>query len=197
MILRGIDVSGWQGPAIEWSKVAGAGYAFAYVRASHGVTPDEYGAQNIRRARAIGLRVGAYHYLEAAHEVQPQIDTFLRSLPPDIEALPPMLSHALDIEEGTDGATDRALEWLSGVENETSKRPIVYTFPDFAYRAGFGKCIDLADYDLWIAHWGTSHPTIPAPWTRFAIWQSSKSLAVNGIRGKVDLNIAYDPLPGA
>src|SRR5918996_3666975 len=72
----GIDVSRFQG-VIDWNAVAGSGIRFAFVQASRGsgldckVKPDQCGADpyfatNRLSAKAVGIRVGAYHRAFAA-----------------------------------------------------------------------------------------------------------------------------------
>ena len=67
-LLRGISVSKWQGD-IDWSKVAQDDVSFAFVRMvsygyEGGYTMDEYFEKNIREARANGLHVAPYIYLQ-------------------------------------------------------------------------------------------------------------------------------------
>ena len=60
--LDGIDVSYHQG-TIDWARVAGAGKAFAFVRATAGtLTSDVAYARNRADARAAGVAVGSYHF---------------------------------------------------------------------------------------------------------------------------------------
>ena len=60
--LAGIDVSYHQG-TIDWGRVATAGKAFAFVRASAGtLTSDVAYETNRAGAHAAGIAVGAYHF---------------------------------------------------------------------------------------------------------------------------------------
>jgi len=67
----GLDVSEWQGPNVNWKKIAADGAKFAIIRATRGVSPvdgdpnayvDKYFAVNREGARANGLIQGAYHF---------------------------------------------------------------------------------------------------------------------------------------
>src|SRR5205823_6612872 len=58
----GLDVSNWQ-RTIQWSAVARAGYRFAMLKASEGITyVDPYYRPNRSHAELRGLRVGAYDF---------------------------------------------------------------------------------------------------------------------------------------
>ena len=186
--VRGIDVSYWQG-TIDWQKVAGAGYAFAYVRISHGVSADTCGHRNLTAARDAGLRVGAYHYLEAHLPAEPQAAAFLELLGGDPDDLPPVL----DLESPKEGldAGARALAFLRAVEAATGQRPMVYTGLEVSGRCHLERTPELADWPLWVAHWTSRpEPRLPAPWTSWQVWQRSNALVVPGIRGTVDLDVA-------
>lgn len=61
----GIDVSVWQGD-IDWEKVRDAGCEFAFIRIGYSengeVTEDSKFEQNLKGARAAGVKVGVYLY---------------------------------------------------------------------------------------------------------------------------------------
>ena len=60
--IEGIDVSHWQG-TIDWVKVAGAGKKFAFIKATESTDfLDNVYATNRAKAKANGLKVGAYHF---------------------------------------------------------------------------------------------------------------------------------------
>ncbi|ROO90143.1 GH25 family lysozyme M1 (1,4-beta-N-acetylmuramidase) [Actinocorallia herbida] len=66
----GLDVSYWQGPNVDWKKIADNGAKFAIIRATRGTsstdnaTPyvDPYFARNAAEARKYGIIQGAYHF---------------------------------------------------------------------------------------------------------------------------------------
>lgn len=61
-MIKGIDVSE-NNDLVNWPAVAAAGIKFAIVRSSYGLrSKDEMFAQNVAGAKAVGLKVGAYHY---------------------------------------------------------------------------------------------------------------------------------------
>src|SRR6188474_483264 len=61
---EGIDASHWQG-TIDWTRVAGGGKKFVYLKATEGTAySDPTFAGNRSGARAAGDRVGAYHFAQ-------------------------------------------------------------------------------------------------------------------------------------
>lgn len=61
-MIKGIDVSYHNGE-IDWQAIKDAGIEFVMVRSSYGLqSKDKMFAQNVAGAKAVGLKVGAYHY---------------------------------------------------------------------------------------------------------------------------------------
>lgn len=189
-VLHGVDVSVYQGH-IDWIAVAAAGVSFAIVKASQRER-DPLFAEHWNGARAVGLKVGLYHYLDPKLPVSQQLELFLETYR-GVEGfadLPP----ALDVEEAgreetPDGLVTRALAWIWAIKEELDVTPIVYTYTSFAERyMRTERALDLAACPLWIAHHGVEVPRIPAPWSRWALWQHTDAGRVEGIRGRVDLN---------
>jgi GH25 family lysozyme M1 (1,4-beta-N-acetylmuramidase) len=194
--LEGIDVSHYQG-AIDWPSVAAAGKRFAIVQATDGETClDPMYATNHANARAAGTRVTAYHFAEPSStpgEAIVQADWFVNSA----ALLPGDLLPALDLEQ-TGGLSVSDLQawvgaWLGEVYAKLGVRPMIYASPAF-WASSMGDTTMFADQGysvLWIAHWGTSSPTVPAGnwgghgWT---FWQYSSCGSVAGISGCVDLD---------
>ena len=81
--VRGVDVSSWQHPygeAIDWEDVAKDGYTFMLVKATQGTGyQNPWLHRDIDDARAAGLLVGAYHFLEVNPEISQQADVFISS----------------------------------------------------------------------------------------------------------------------
>ena len=194
--LEGIDVSHHQG-AIDWPSVAAAGKRFAVVQATDGETClDPMYATNHASARAVGTLVTAYHFAEPSSspdEAILQADWFVNNA----ALLPGDLVPALDLER-TDGLSAGALQawvgaWVGEVYAKLGVRPMIYSSPSF-WANSMGDTTMFADQGysvLWIAHWGTSSPTVPASnwgghgWT---FWQYSSTGSTAGISGRVDLD---------
>jgi len=76
--------------------------------------------------------------------------------------------------------------WLSYVKTKTGRTPMIYTSPGFWPSIGNP---DLSAYVLWVAHWGTTCPTMPAGWASWSFHQDSDSGTVSGISGGVDTDV--------
>ena len=195
---EGIDASHWQG-TIAWTKVAGSGKKFVYLKATEGTTyADPTFVGNRSGARTAGVKVGAYHFARpdtTAGDAVAEARWFLSNTTFASNDLRPVL----DIE-ANGGLSVAALQqwvrdWLDEVYRQTGRRATIYTTPNF-WRTSMGdsQSIALAGYTtLWIAHWGVSSPSVPAGnWAGhgWSFWQYSNCGSVAGISGCVDLDRA-------
>jgi GH25 family lysozyme M1 (1,4-beta-N-acetylmuramidase) len=191
---QGIDVSHYQG-GIRWNLVADYGIDFAIAKATQGSWMiDEWYARNAYRARNHGIRFTAYHFAQPsrrAYSAVRQADFFLKQA-----ALTPKdLVPALDMERsgGLDPKALRrwVLDWLHRVYTKTGVKAMVYSNPGFWSSAmGNTAAIARAGYEvLWVAHWNTLRPTVPARgwdgngWT---VWQWTECGHVPGVSTCVD-----------
>ncbi len=184
----GIDVSRFQGN-INWSQVAGAGVKFAYIQISRKINDiDAKFEFNWEQAKQNGILRGAYQRFQPDQDVQAQANIFLSKLGPfQAGDLPPML----DVEDSgnlpASTIAERVRQWLNIVEGATGVRPIIYTGRYFWQ--DFLNSADFTEYPLWIAHYTTGCPNIPAPWTNWAIHQYSSTAVIAGITANtVDVN---------
>jgi MYXO-CTERM domain-containing protein len=183
--IKGIDVSHWQG-SINWTKVYGAGYRFAIMKASEGTgyTDDTF-KTNWAASKKAGLIRGAYHFFRPKYDGVAQAKHFV-SVMGNLTTtdLPPVLD--LEVQDGVSDATviSRAKAFLETVEKLTGKTPVIYTgyfFTSLGSPSGFSK------YPLWVAHWGVSCPNIPSGgWKKWTFWQNTDKASVSGIGGAVD-----------
>lgn len=195
--VAGIDVSNWQA-TIDWSKVAKAGYTFAFVKASEGGTyTDPYYAANRAGANANGIVVGAYDFAQPstkAGQAEAEADLFVRVASPKSGDLVPVLD--LEVTNGLSPANLQTWvkKWLYRVYQKTGVRAAIYVSPSFwstsmANTAWFAQN---GFRTLWIAHWTSgSAPTVPASgWggNSWTFWQWTSSGTVPGISGRVDLD---------
>jgi GH25 family lysozyme M1 (1,4-beta-N-acetylmuramidase) len=191
----GLDVSHWQGD-IDWSKVANAGYAFTFLKATDDTDyVDPTFVANRAGARANGLEVGAYHFARpdaSAGDARQEAIHFVDVANPQPGDLLPVLD--IETSAGLDqaGVTRWARTWVATVKELTGVTPFVYTSPyGWAERTGDTPLLARDGAPLWVAHWGVSSPTLPADgwdghgWT---VWQHTSTGHVNGISGNVDLD---------
>ena len=194
MSVKGIDVSKWNGE-VDFKKVKKAGYDFVIINAGYGrylSQKDPYFETNYANAKAAGLGVGAYWYSYAATatDARTEAETFAKVIAGKQFDYP----IAFDIE-------DKSQNYLpNNVINDMCDAFIGYLEKQgyyvclYTFRAFLNSHISdatLSKYDLWLADWGPT-PGYNGP---IGMWQYSDSGKVTGIKGAVDLNVAYKDYP--
>jgi hypothetical protein len=176
--LPGIDVSSYQGAPGRWMPLAGK-ISWAGVKVSElssaGSYVDPDALADLAALKAAGHGRLPYLFGHPAMSAQRTVDLFLSALG---SALDGDDGVALDLEV-TDGLSPAAVAgWAAQVatllERETGRKPVVYTFRDFALA---GYCAGLGHLPLWIADPDSpaGKPGVPAPWTSWAIHQYTDS----------------------
>lgn len=203
-LIKGLDVSVYQGDKINWKAVAAAGYKFVICRCGVGNgSKDKNYEKNIAGAKAVGLKVAAYHFVYPLPTIpnQPLRDPKAQAkLHADWAGKDILAACDLEWPEPENWAkwgctaqqiVDWAVTYLEEYERLTGIRPIVYTYPYFA------KAVNLPasfaqKWKLWIASY-TANPTVPKPWTDWLLWQDSGGKTTNlPGGGPVDTNKARD-----
>jgi GH25 family lysozyme M1 (1,4-beta-N-acetylmuramidase) len=173
---RGVDVADYQHPhgaAINWPRVAGAGYKFAFIKATEGdYYANPYYAGDLAQAKAAGLYATGYHF--AVPNVSggaSQADYAVRhgAYAADGRTLP----LALDIEYNPYGpecyglSHARMVSWVSAFTAEvrrlTGQRPIIYSTADW-WNTCTGGSTGFGSDPLWVAAYGSEGPPMPAGW---------------------------------
>lgn len=99
----------------------------------------------------------------------------------------------IDVEEreiagaGKKNLTDAVIAFCEAVENAG------YYISVYANPSWLNSYLDstrLTPYDLWLAHWDISEPSRGC-----GIWQYTSSGTVDGISGRVDMNLSYKDYP--
>ncbi len=184
--LEGVDVSTYQG-TIDWGKVKASGRAFAITRVGDGLGGDNTFDTNWAGIKAAGMMRGAYQFFRASDDPIQQADILLAKIgtPADGD-LPPTLD--LEVTDGQSASVivTKVKQWLEHVKAKTGRNPMIYTSPGFWPSLGNP---DLSTYVLWVAHWGTTCPTMPTGWSSWSFHQYSDSGTVSGISGGVDLDV--------
>jgi lysozyme len=192
---KGLDVSNWNG-AINWTKVAHAGYRFAFGKATEGTSyNDKTYTGNRNGSEGAGLVFGGYHFARpagtslagATASAINQANHFLAVAGPQPGELPPVL----DLEKTGNLPKQRllvwTLAWLGQLYARIGVEPFVYTSPLFWKRSlGDSTAAAAAGTGLWIAHWTPNgNPLVPAQnwngdgWT---FWQWTDCVSVPGVR---------------
>lgn len=194
----GVDISEAQ-KYIDFVKVKKAGIDFCMIRAgargygSGQLIEDEYFAENLKRATDAGLEAGVYFFSQAVSEEE-AVEEAGRVLE-QLKEYKITYPIAFDME--------RIPNDTSRIENLTraQRTSIAKAFLDTVAAAGYKgviygnkewliKEIDLSKltaYDTWLSQQGDM-PDYPY---RFGMWQYSFDGSVEGIAGKVNLNISF------
>jgi lysozyme len=179
-MLEGPDVSRHNGGQ-PWAAMRPG---FAIARASYGTASDVAARPHLTAAHGAGVELlGAYHYLRADVSAAEQAHVFLAAVDELEAALGVELALAVDVENLPAPAPPwgpRAYRASLVTFLALMPRPCaVYIAPSYAGLLALPA--GLAAAPLWVAHWNVDKPTVPAPWTSWALWQT-------GIRGGLDRN---------
>ena len=189
--VHGVDVSRWQGD-IDWLKLRTQGANFAFIKATDGGDHlDPMFQKNWRLSKEAGIRRGAYHFFYWCRVASSQAEWFIRNVPKDPDALPPVI----DAEYNGESSCKKRLTrkqyvekirvFAEMLERHYGKRPIIYTAPDFYADNLSGE---LTEYPFWLRS-VAAHPSARYPNRRWLFWQYSGSGLSHGVTGKIDLNV--------
>jgi GH25 family lysozyme M1 (1,4-beta-N-acetylmuramidase) len=209
---KGLDVSNWQG-TIDWLQVADDDYTFAFAKATESTSfTDVTYALNRSGTKALGIRLGAYHFARPSGTGDAAIvanaiaeaDHFVDVAQPRSGDLPPVL----DLETNG-GLAPAALArwtqaWLDEVAARTGVQPLIYASPSF-WKNRLGDTTQFAENGngLWVAHWTkAAAPQVPASsWGghNWMFWQWTNCETIPGITHCTDADRANasDPSPFA
>jgi len=189
---QGIDVSHHQG-RIAWERLPRQGVDFAYIKATEGADhADTRFSHNWQAADAAGVRRGAYHFFTLCRSGREQAAHFVRNVPYEAAALPPAVD--LEFPGNCKSRPSRAKfhrelgDFLRIVEAHYGKHAVLYTTPHFDKRYRVSATFERR---LWLRSLGSKPSFGARGWT---IWQSSSSRRLDGVRGRVDWNVARKPV---
>lgn len=193
MPIQGIDVARYQG-AIDFDNVYASGVRFVYMKGTEGKDyVDPAFKDNWRRARASGMAHGVYHFMTWCSTAAEQARWFVKNVPNDPTALPPVLDLEWNNHSSCKNKWDKQniLEkirvMLDAMERHTGKMPIIYT--DIAFHRDI-----LAGEHFDNAFWLRS--TAAEPHERYTsrqwmFWQWTQTGTVKGVRTEVDRNAFF------
>ncbi|MFA6219660.1 MAG: glycoside hydrolase family 25 protein [Erythrobacter sp.] len=149
---QGALVSAADGP-VAFDTLRGLGGKFAYLEASEGSTGHDIAfAQNMARARAEGLEVGAAHRFDPCETADGQSANFVTMVPRDRDLLPP----AILLEDTAENCPRRVSEaavqselttLVNQIEAHTGKPVILAPSESFERAYGVSRRIDR---QLWL-----------------------------------------------
>ena len=195
---KGIDVSKYQGN-IDWTKVKNSNVEYAFLRTgyrSYGaglITEDTAFKQNIQGANNAGIGIGVYFYsqaintteaIEEAQSVLDQIKGYNVNYPIVID-IEEILNDTFRQQSLTpDELTNICIAFCEKIKS-AGYTPMIYS--NLKYYVAKLNLDKLTAYDKWYASYDT---TLYFPY-EISMWQYSQSGTVDGISGKVDLNISF------
>ena len=199
-VLHGVDVSEHQG-YIDWEAVARAGYSFAFIRVGYrgygkagSLNEDAAAVDNLRRAKAAGLRVGTYIFSQALNEEEARAEADLAvgvimssgvetdlPLMYDPELIKDDWGRANDITRGQVSLNTAAFR--DQVEKTSALTIDIYS--NLPWEHHYFDTDTMNQYEIWYADYEKAPQT---PY-HFAWWQYTNEGHVPGIDGEVDLNV--------
>ena len=213
----GIDVSHYEG-TIDWKSVPSNKVVFAYVKASQG---EKFFDKTFQRnwkgiSSQKNIYRGAYHFMTAQGDPIAQANNFLSHVgKSQVTDLPPSLDLEWDFKRNPDGSPKmgpdgkpidawadlkpdeikpRVSAWLAKVEQESGKKPIIYT-NYYWWTQRLGETSAFQNYKIWVADYSKNsrtgeEPNMPSGY-HWAIWQFTDSgrLMRGGISGQVDVSV--------
>ncbi len=183
--IHGIDVSHWNAN-INWQVVKESGIAFAFIKSSEGdAFIDNKFTFNIDNARANGIEATAYHFARPnLNTGKAEAEYFYKVIKGKSDKI--SMRPALDLEDGDELTTKQLSDWVIGFMETFKEKagyyPIIYTMSSYINNELDAR---INKYDLWIANWGVSSPTVTREWD---FWQYSETGRINGVYSNVDLN---------
>jgi len=193
--VKGIDVSKWQS-TIDWKKVKADGIDYAIIRAGYGnraSQEDPMFDTNMVNAQKAGVDRGVYWYSYA---------TTVADAYKEAEACYQVIKNysfeyplLFDIEEKSQEALSTAtvsaiIDAFCSTMQAKGYYVSIYSYSNFLNTKVYDSI--LKKYDVAVAHYGVKTPNYSKP---YGIWQYSSTGTVDGISGKVDLDIAYKDYP--
>lgn len=186
----GIDVSSHNGD-IDFYKVKNDGYTFVIIKASQGIKEkkqrDENFSNNYDRAKANGLKVGAYHYFEMGEDGVNQAKNFVEAVGWRKLDLPLIIDVEEDDETNKNISDDITMKNLNAMIDNLQSRG----FKVMIYTNGNGYKKYVKDrlpinVNLWICSFKDPDEIKHIP---NQLQQYSKKGRVDGISGDVDLDV--------
>ena len=193
----GIDVSKWN-KEINWDKVAASGVEYAIIRVGYrgsstgALVEDPYFRKNIEAAQKAGVKVGLYFFTQAISEVEAVEEaSMVLALCADDKITYPIF---IDTEgAGGDGRADGLDKHTRTAVCEAFCETIEsagYDAGVYASRNWYRNNLDvsrLEDYVIWLAEYKAT----PEYEGKYQMWQYTSSGSIDGIDGRVDLNLSY------
>ncbi len=190
MPVQGLDVARYQGQ-IDFRAAKAGGTQFVFIKATEGrdyIDPKFY--ENWRKAAEAGVPRGAYHFMTWCSLASEQAAWFVKMVPNDPDALPPVLdvewnnNSSCKNKHPREDVLEKIRVMLAAMERHTGKVPIIYTDMNFHDDVLEGEHFDSP---FWL------RSTAAEPHSRYAnrpylFWQWTQTGTMSGILAEVDRN---------
>lgn len=196
MQFKGIDISNHQGD-IDYNKLKGQ-IDFAIVRTSYGFfNEDKMYKIHISGLEQNGIPYGLYHYSYARNldEAKIEVEGFL-NIAKNYKPTYPLI---IDMEDADNWKANNGnpsnemyieiCEYFCQKIEEAGYYAMIYANKNWLENKLNDSRLDR--FDKWLAQW-SNEPTYNKP---FGIWQYTSNGQVEGINGRVDMNISYIDYP--
>lgn len=199
MTVLGIDYSRWQDDnstpqMMNLEKARNSGAHFGFMKVSQSTWLDQDYVLNWAHTADAGLPKGGYCFLDWSTAAINQARFFAGALKYDSGELPPVIDFECRTNNpGKAKATEELYTACQTVEQELGRMSMIYTAPYFWREFFSGAHANyFADRPLWIAHYGVTRPTVPAPWDVWTFWQySAKGDGIKFGAESKDLDMDY------
>ena len=190
--VHGIDLSRFQ-TSVDWTTARANGVNFAFIKATEGGDRvDDYFAEHWRGTRAAGVPRAAYHFYYFCRPASEQAAWFIRNVPRERSALPPVLdmewnpqSPTCKLRPPAETVRSEMLTFLRIVEKHYGKKPIIYTSVDFFDDNDLST---FTGYPYWLRS-VAGHPRQKYGSHPFAFWQYTGTGVIPGMKGNADINV--------
>lgn len=198
--MLGIDVSKFQG-SIDWEQVKNAGISYVMLRiglrgyGSGKLLLDERFYENLRGAKAQGLKTGVYFFSAAISEEEAREEAafVLQAIEGQEMEMPivfdtePILYDTARTDDLTGKQLTKITAAFCDAVQEAGYQPMVYANAKRLTTVLYLE--ELTDYPLWLADY-RMQPDFPYA---FTMWQFTESGKVPGIEGAVDIDLYLYP----
>ena len=206
-IAKGVDVSSYNG-SLNWQGIAASGVDFAIIRAGTSLSgADPLFSTNYSAAKAAGLDVGVYYYIEAKSvaEALKYADSLKKILAGKKFEYPIYFDFekdALGTELGKELLTQMCVAFIEDLQ-ANGYFAALYTNNNWLENF-FDKDLVTRRYDIWYARYLTDSQEIASPvWklekfgATMGIWQYTDEGSINGVTSSIpfDLNLCYKDYP--
>lgn len=193
MELFGIDVSSWQ-KNYPYEKAKNEGVKFVIIRAGFSTKKDSQFETHYKRAKELGLKVGAYWYSYASNREKgiTEAKAFLKAIEGKQFELPIYMDvESSTIQKASKSSRNEGIRGFAETIENAGYYFAVYTNTNWYNNLISGSELN-KKYDWWIAQWSKSKPSSNI---KYGVWQfggESNSIRSNKVAGIVtDQNYCY------